>query len=129
MADEKVKISFDGEYKVRVLESAKFKKGQDLTNECAAFVDKISTFSEKVNSLVDVLELHAARIDAQKLRAIGLRMASENESEQRSRQQRALQAVVAEKRAELDKYNAQYQSLERIESEQRATLEKLTNSS
>ena len=35
--------------------------------------------------------------------AIGLRMARENESEQRTRQQRALQAIINEKRAELDR--------------------------
>ena len=101
--DEKIKISFDAEYKIRVLDAAKFKRGEEMEKECSSFVDKISSFSEKVNALVEILELHASRIDAQKLHAIGLRMASENEAEQRSRQQRALQAVINEKRAELDR--------------------------
>jgi intraflagellar transport protein 20 len=59
--------------------------------------------------------------------AIGLRYATETESEQRTKQQRALQAVINEKRAELDRYVVQCQSLERIEADQRATLERMTN--
>jgi hypothetical protein len=70
--------------------------------------------------LVQVLESHATRIDEQKLRvrhssslssselilseqAIGLRMACENEAESRSRQKRTLQALINEKKAELDR--------------------------
>ena len=120
-----MKISFDSEYRVRVLDEAKFKKSEELEKECSGFLDKIGTFGEKVNSLVEVLEAHAQRIDAQKLKAIGLRMAAENEAEQRQKQERALRAVINEKKAELDRYVAQYQSLERIETEQRVLLEKL----
>lgn len=54
-------------------------------------------------------------------------MATENEVDQRSKQQKALQAIVNERRAELDRYTAQYQSLERIEAEQRVLLDKMTS--
>lgn len=124
--DDKVKISFDSAYQIRTYDEAKFKKSEELERECSGFLDKIGTFSDKVNGLVEVLESHASRIDAQKLKAIGSRMAAENEEGQRHRQQRALQAVISEKKAELDRYIAQYQSLERIESEQKVLLEKLT---
>jgi len=127
MVDEKVKICFDKEYKIKALDPVKFARGEELEKECGQFVEKISSFSDKVNALVEVLELNAGRIDAQKLRAIGLRMAKENEADQRSRQQRAIQAVLNEKRAELDRYTSQFQSLERIENEQKLTLEKLTS--
>ncbi len=55
-------------------------------------------------------------------------MAVENEVEHRHRQERAIQTMINEKKAELDRYSAQLHSLERIESEQRALMEKLTNS-
>jgi intraflagellar transport protein 20 len=55
-------------------------------------------------------------------------MAATNEAEGRSRQKRALQTIINEKRAELDRINIQLQSLERIESEQRSMIEKFTNS-
>ncbi|RYG70279.1 hypothetical protein EON64_00595 [archaeon] len=56
-------------------------------------------------------------------------MAAENEDEQRHRQERALQTMINEKKAELDRYNVQLQSLERIEAEQKSTIEKITNNS
>ena len=124
--DDKVKITFDADYRVRVYDEAKFKKSEELEKECSGFLDKIGTFSDKVNALVEVLESHATRIDAQKLKAIGSRMTAENEEGQRHRQQRAMQAIIGEKKAELDRYISQYQSLERIEAEQKVLLEKLT---
>lgn len=75
-------------------------------------------------------------------------MAKEAEEERRHGQQKAMQAIINEKKAELDRYTvkyitiniilnytlplstyikAQYKSLERIEAEQRALLEKLSN--
>lgn len=132
--DDKVKITFDKEYKIRALDPTKFEKGEALEKECSNFVEKISSFNEKVNTLVDILDLHANRIDAQKLRvscaashatkkntvvtltcythslwfvilqAIGLRIAAESEAEQRIRQERALQTMINEKKAELDRY-------------------------
>ena len=125
--DDKVKISFDKEYKIRVLDAQKFAKAEDLQKESSAFVEKISTFNEKVTNLVDVLEKHATRIDSQKLRvnislsfilcklfsfsfllfhlfqAIGLRLAVENEAEQRNKQRKTLQAIISEKKSELDR--------------------------
>jgi hypothetical protein len=53
-------------------------------------------------------------------------MATENETENRSRQSRAINSLIAEKKSELDRYNSQMQSLERIESEQKNTLEKMS---
>ena len=84
---EGVKISFDTEHRVRVLDEASFKRSEELEKECSGFLDKIGTFGDKVNALVEVLEAHAQRIDAQKLKAIGLRMAAENEAEQRQKQE------------------------------------------
>lgn len=66
--DDKVKISFDNEYKIRVLDPKKFARSEELEKECSQFVEKISSFSDKISSLVEVLESHATRIDSQKLR-------------------------------------------------------------
>ena len=77
---------------------------------------------------MEVLDVHAFRIDERKLKAIGLRMTSENECEQRLRKLRALQALITEKKAELDRYVTQCQSLERIEAEQKSLIEKMSSS-
>eukprot|EP01039_Chlorochromonas_danica_P005377 gene5377-5915_t len=127
MSDSKVQFFFDKDYKIRVFDPTKFERSEEFEKACGEFVEKISGFNEKVNALVEVLEAHASRIDQQKLRAIGLRMAVENEEEQRRRQERALQTMINEKKAELDRYNIQLQSLERIDAEQKATIEKIVN--
>ena len=80
------------------MDPIKFKHAIELEKECSNFVEKITGFNEKINSLVEVLETHASRIGERKLKAIGLRIASENESEQRVRKLRALQALIAEKK-------------------------------
>ena len=125
---QRVNIFFDKDYKVRVLDPIKFKHAVELENECGSFVSKIADFNERVNCLVEVLDIHALRIDKRKLKAIGLRMTCENECEQRLRKLRAFQALVAEKKAELDRYNTQCQSLERIEAEQKSLIEKMSSS-
>jgi Intraflagellar transport complex B, subunit 20 len=68
MATQEVKMSFDKEYKVRVLDSQKFEKAEATQQTTEQFTEKISSFNEKVETLVNVLEAHADRIDAQKLR-------------------------------------------------------------
>ena len=52
-------------------------------------------------------------------------MAIENETDHRHRQQKLLQTLINEKRAELDRLSTQLQSLERIDAEQTAQLEKM----
>jgi hypothetical protein len=68
MADSKVQVYFDKEYKIRLLDPTKFEKGEQLEKECGTFVEKIGSFNEKVHTLVEILEAHATKIDAQKLR-------------------------------------------------------------
>ena len=127
--DDSVKICFDKEYKIRVYDPEKFDRSKELETESTTFNGKISTFNEKVNSLVDVLEAHANRIDSQKLKAIGLRIATEQESEHRKIQKRALEMIINEKRTELDRFNNQLQALERIDASQKAALEKISSAS
>ena len=44
-----------------------------------------------------------------------------------SRPQHELQAMIAEKKAELERLNVQHDSLQRVEADQKALIEKLTN--
>ncbi|CAM9482298.1 unnamed protein product [Discosporangium mesarthrocarpum] len=129
MADEKgVQISFDDEYRVRVLDPEQFKHSEALEEECRGFVNKIRDFNSQVHNIVEVLEANAKRIEKEKLRAIGQRNKVDGELEYRLRQKSALQTLLKEKMLELDRQNLQYQSLLRVESEQLALIEKLSNS-
>ena len=45
----------------------------------------------------------------------------------RKRKQLEIQAIVNEKKAELDRLSSQFESLQRVEADQRALIEKLAN--
>ena len=54
MGDTKVTISFDEEYRVRVLDKDKFRKTEEMGQECEQFVTKIKEFNTTVHQLVGV---------------------------------------------------------------------------
>ena len=124
---EDVSVTFDSEYKIRLFDEERATRSLNLEGECSRFNEHVGTFSEKVGALLALLENHADRIDAQKLRAIGMRMACESENEIRSRRRKMLQAMATEKRNELDRFEKQNQSLQRVEAEQIVLLEKITS--
>jgi hypothetical protein len=64
----KAQLFFDKEYKIRVLDPTKYEKSELLEKECGNFVEKINGFNERIVSLAEILDAHAQRIDAQKLR-------------------------------------------------------------
>jgi len=41
---DEVKVTFDSEYKIRILEEKKATRAAELETECKTFVEKISTF-------------------------------------------------------------------------------------
>ena len=125
--DDHVAVSFDDDYQIRVLDMDKFKHTEELSEDCNVFVTKIQDFNSTVHTLVEVLDAHAQRIDTEKLKAIGQRNRATAEVENRERHQKAMQALINEKMAELDRYSRQYQSLQRVEAEQRALIDKLLN--
>lgn len=79
------------------------------------------------STCADVMESKSKVIEAEKLRAIGLANRVDHEKEVRKRKQLELQAMINEKKAELERLATQYDSLTRVEAEQKALIEKLTN--
>ena len=120
-------ITFDDDNNVRVLSAAHMKHTEELEMESKLFVQQISEFKTKVTDLVATLSKQGARIEKEKLRAIGQRNKLDGEVEDMQRQQIALHGAVAEKRAKLERYQLQHQSLEKVEAEQLAMIEKLQN--
>merc|ERR1719335_1845390 len=77
--------------------------------------------------LVEVLDGESAKIEKEKLRAIGQRNRAEMEADSRRRRQQQMQAILAEKTTELERLVFQYNSLERVEHEHKVLIEKLSN--
>ena len=98
-----------------------------LQEECKEFLSKTKQFNEIVADFITVMESKSKVIEAEKLKAIGLGNRVDSEREVRKRKQLELQAMINEKKAELERLSAQHDSLTRVESEQKALIEKLTN--
>merc|ERR1719504_286635 len=98
-----------------------------LQEECKEFLAKTKQFNDIVGDFIDVMESKSKVIEAEKLRAIGIANRVDHEKEVRKRKQLELQAMINEKKAELERLNSQYESLQRVEAEQKALIEKLTN--
>lgn len=103
----------------------KFKATEELDQECTNFTDKINAFGMTIQMLVEVLDGESAKIEKEKLRAIGQRNRAEMEADSQRHKQATMTGLIAEKTAELERLQFQLNSLERAEREQKALIEKL----
>ena len=124
MTDD-VTVSFDDQNRIRVLDVDKFAHTEELGNAAGDFVRKNQEFGGLMDGIVEVLDANAQKIEQAKLRAIGMRNRVITERENRDQKRRALQAVVAEKEADLARLEAQVKSLRQVEAEQQNVIDKL----
>ena len=81
--------------------------------------------SDIVGDFIEVMESKSKVIEAEKLKAIGLGNKVDHEKEVRKRKQAELQAMINEKKAELERLSAQHDSLTSVELQQKAALLRL----
>eukprot|EP00450_Noctiluca_scintillans_P002683 CAMPEP_0194490376 /NCGR_PEP_ID=MMETSP0253-20130528/9617_1 /TAXON_ID=2966 /ORGANISM="Noctiluca scintillans" /LENGTH=130 /DNA_ID=CAMNT_0039330995 /DNA_START=64 /DNA_END=456 /DNA_ORIENTATION=- len=127
MLDQDVDISFDEENRIRVMPKEKYKQTEVLDQQCQAFTDNIKRFEGTVQTLVEILDGEAQKIENEKLRAIGQRNRAEMEQESRRRKEQQMKAMIVEKANELERLKFQLSSLEKAEREQKSLIEKLSN--
>merc|ERR1711924_292166 len=63
MQNVNVEITFDDENRIRVLQKDKYKQTENLDAECQGFSEKIETFGGTVNTLVEILDGQAQKIE------------------------------------------------------------------
>ena len=112
---------------LHLLPPDQLQQSASLQEECKEFLSKTKQFNEIVADFITVMESKSKVIEAEKLKAIGLGNRVDSEKEVRKRKQLELQALINEKKAELERLSAQHDSLTRVEAEQKALIEKLTN--
>lgn len=109
MGDNKL-VTFDSESRVRVLDADKHAASVTLQESCAEFDTKVDQLQDSARKYIGMLENVAGHIEAEKLRAVGLRnrvgalseahKATSAELEQRKReQQRQLKALTQEEKS------------------------------
>ncbi|XP_041456996.1 intraflagellar transport protein 20 homolog [Lytechinus pictus] len=126
MADEALAnagLHFDDLNKIRVLEPEIQSQTTELKEECKDFVDKIGDFQHIVGGFIDKVDQLAKEVEKEKMKAIGSRNLLKSISKQREAQQQQLQALIAEKKTQLERYRIQYAALQKEEAEQSEFIE------
>ena len=81
-----------------------------------------------MNSITTVFEAHAAQIQTEKLKTIGLRNIIDMQRENQRRTEQRLSKAADATTAELERLSRTYESLLKVEGEQRLLIDKLSNS-
>uniref|UniRef100_A0A8C4PBK4 Intraflagellar transport 20 n=4 Tax=Casuariiformes TaxID=8784 RepID=A0A8C4PBK4_DRONO len=111
-------LHFDELNKLRVLEPGVAEQTAQLREECGAFVDKVVEFQKIVGSLIELVDQLAKAAESEKMKAIGARNLLKSIAKQREAQEQQLQALIAEKKMQLERYRIEYETLCKIEADQ-----------
>lgn len=111
-------LHFDELNKLRVLDPEVTQQTIELKEECKAFVDKIGQFQKIVGGLIELVDQLAKEAENEKMKAIGARNLLKSIAKQREAQQQQLQALIAEKKMQLERYRVEYEALCKVEAEQ-----------
>ncbi|XP_075891991.1 intraflagellar transport protein 20 homolog isoform X2 [Nelusetta ayraudi] len=109
---------FDELNKLRVLEPDVSQRTSELKEECKEFVDKIGQFQKIVGGLMALMDELSKEVETEKMKAIGARNLLKSVAKQREAQQQQLQALIAEKKMQLERYRIEYEALSKVEAEQ-----------
>ncbi|KAK7882074.1 hypothetical protein WMY93_028248 [Mugilogobius chulae] len=111
-------LYFDELNKLRVLEPEVSHSTSELKEECKDFVDKIGQFQKTVGGLIELMDQLAKEVETEKMKAIGARNLLKSVAKQREAQQQQLQALITEKKMQLERYRIEYEALSKVEAEQ-----------
>jgi intraflagellar transport protein 20 len=123
MADGQAGLHFDELSKVRLLDAELSARTQEMKEECKDFVEKMTTFQNLVGGFIGTVNKLSNAVEAEKLKAIGSRNLLKSITKQREAQKQQLQALISEKKVQLERYRIEYESLLKRESEQNEFIE------
>ena len=118
-------ISFDDEGRVRVLDADKHAASVKLRDSCASFSTQVDQLKECSKTYVGKLEEVAGYIEAEKLRAVGLRNKVAALREGKLADDSGLARQIAAKQQELDNLVVEERSLQLMVEEQAAHIARL----
>ncbi|XP_075710329.1 intraflagellar transport protein 20 homolog isoform X5 [Rhinoderma darwinii] len=111
-------LHFDELNKIRILDPDVSQQTTELKEECREFVEKIDDFQKIVGGLIELVDQLAKETESEKMKAIGARNLLKSIAKQREAQQQQLQALIAEKKMQLERYRIEYEALCKVEAEQ-----------
>ncbi|KAM6239143.1 intraflagellar transport protein 20 homolog isoform 1-T2 [Spheniscus humboldti] len=102
-------LHFDELNKLRVLDPEAAQQTARLREECGAFLDRIVEFQKIVGSLIELVDQLAKAAETEKMKAIGARNLLKSIAKQREAQEQQLQALIAEKKMQLERSTSEDQ--------------------
>jgi len=124
MTDQKL-ITFDDDYKIRILDSEKYEASRSFRDDCLGFDERVDQFKDMAKTYVERLETAARSIESEKLRAIGLRNRVAALREEREANRVELERMKCDKQKELDSLIQEEKSLKLVLDEQEAQISRL----
>jgi intraflagellar transport protein 20 len=124
MADHKL-ITFDDEYRIRVLDVEKYEASKSFRDNCAVFDTRVDLLKEMAEEYARVFQKAANSVEAEKLRAIGIRNRVAALREEREASKTELDNLKAERQRTLDTLGEEAKSLQLIVDEQEAQLARI----
>jgi intraflagellar transport protein 20 len=127
--EERNLITFDDEFRVRVLDADKYSASVRLQENCATFDTKVDQLKDASKKYITMLENVAKNIEAEKLRAIGLRNRVGALREQRNLASQEMDNKKQALHKQLDALTQEEQSLKLVIEEQQAQINRLKGQS
>ncbi|GLI64165.1 hypothetical protein VaNZ11_007350 [Volvox africanus] len=122
-------VYFDEDFHVRILDVDKYNASKSLQDNTNVFISNIQNLQSLVEKYVSAIDQQVERLEAEKLKAIGLRNKVAALSEERKRKQKEQERLLAEKMEELERLQMEEQSLIKVKGDQEILIQKLTDSS
>ncbi|XP_034021170.1 intraflagellar transport protein 20 homolog [Thalassophryne amazonica] len=111
-------VYFDELNKLRVLEPNVSHQSTEIREECKDFVEQTNKFQKMVGGLIEEVDELAKEVETEKMKAIGARNLLKSMAQQKDAQMQHLQALITEKKMQLERYRVEYESLCKVEAEQ-----------
>uniref|UniRef100_A0A7S0WRJ2 Intraflagellar transport protein 20 homolog n=1 Tax=Chlamydomonas leiostraca TaxID=1034604 RepID=A0A7S0WRJ2_9CHLO len=122
-------VYFDEDFQIRILDVDKFNASKALQDNTNVFVNNIQSLSSLVDKYISQIDQQVDKIEAEKLRAVGLRNRVATLEEERRRKQKEQERLLTEKQEELERLLMEEQSLLKVKQEQELLISKLSDSS
>jgi intraflagellar transport protein 20 len=123
-SDQKL-ITFDDEFRLRVLETAKYDASTTFRDNCELFDTRVDELQDMADAYAKALQKASKCVEAEKLRAIGIRNRVAALREQRSADESELCKMKAEKQKLLDSLSEEAKSLQLVIDDQGAQIARL----
>ncbi|XP_037271183.2 intraflagellar transport 20 isoform X2 [Rhipicephalus microplus] len=112
--------------KLRIADPDAIRETQELKDDCHKFIERMTEFQSVVDKYIAISDKLAAEVEHEKLKAIGSRNLLKSVVKDRETQQQQLQALVLEKKIELERLRIQLNALKREEAEQNELIEQFS---